>query len=48
MLISIIVPVYNAHKHLRNCIESVMTQTYKNLDMIFLGTVNCLKKGQAL
>ena len=34
--ISIIIPVYNAQKHLKNCIESLLCQTYSNIEMIFV------------
>ena len=30
--ISIIIPVYNVEKYLKQCIESVMNQTYKQLE----------------
>lgn len=33
-LISIIIPAYNAEKYLSKCIESVITQTYKKLEII--------------
>ncbi|MCR1839604.1 glycosyltransferase family 2 protein [Murimonas intestini] len=33
-LISIIVPVYNAEKYIRECLVSIITQTYKNLEII--------------
>ncbi|HEM3628645.1 TPA: glycosyltransferase family 2 protein, partial [Streptococcus suis] len=29
--VSVIVPVYNGEKHLRQCVESIMAQDYKNL-----------------
>lgn len=32
--VSIIVPVYNVEKYLRECMESVCNQTYKNLEII--------------
>lgn len=35
-LISIIVPVYNVSKYLEKCIESLVNQTYKNLEIILV------------
>lgn len=35
-LISIIVPVYNVEKHLSKCIESIIDQTYSNLEIILI------------
>ncbi|MCF1617098.1 MAG: glycosyltransferase [Staphylococcus equorum] len=34
--ISVIVPVYNAEKSLKECIESIIEQTYKNLEIIII------------
>ena len=33
-LISVIVPIYNIEKYLGICIESILDQTYQNLDII--------------
>lgn len=33
-LISIIIPVYNAEKYLRECINSIVNQTYENIEII--------------
>lgn len=35
-LISVIVPVYNVEKYLDQCIESIVNQTYKNLEIILV------------
>ena len=35
-LISIIIPIYNSEKSLRKCIESVINQTYRNIEIILV------------
>lgn len=45
-LVSIIVPVYNVEKYISECIESIINQTYKNLEIILVNdgsTDNSLK-----
>ena len=34
--ISIIVPIYNAEKYIRRCIESILKQTYPNIELILI------------
>lgn len=35
-LISVVVPVYNSEKYLELCIDSIINQTYKNLDILLI------------
>ena len=35
-LISVIIPVYNVEKYLRKCVESVIAQTYTNLEIMLV------------
>lgn len=34
--ISVIVPVYNTEKYIKQCIESILNQTYKNIELILV------------
>ena len=34
--VSVILPIYNVEKYLKNCIESVRNQTYENLEIILV------------
>ena len=36
MFISVIIPVYNAEDYLRRCLESVLSQTYKDFELILV------------
>lgn len=35
-LVSIIIPVYNAEKTLRRCLDSLVSQTYKNIEVLLI------------
>ncbi len=35
-LISVIIPVYNVEKHLRKCVESIISQSYKNIEILLI------------
>ena len=34
--VSVILPIYNVEKYLKNCIESLTNQTYENLEIILV------------
>ncbi len=34
--ISVIVPIYNSEKYLKQCIESILSQTYRNFELILI------------
>ena len=34
--ISVIVPVYNVEKYLRQCLDSILSQTYQNLEILII------------
>ena len=36
MLISVIVPVYNTRQYLSACLDSILNQTYKNIEVVLV------------
>lgn len=45
MKISVIIPVYNVEKYLKRCLDSVVNQTYKNLEIILINDGSTDKSG---
>lgn len=45
MTLSVIIPVYNAEKHLDKCLESLVNQTYKDLEIILINDGSTDKSG---
>ena len=35
-LVSILIPIYNVEKYLGKCLDSVFSQTYKNVEYVFV------------
>lgn len=33
-LVTIVIPIYNVERYIRQCLESVIAQTYKNLEIL--------------
>ena len=38
-IISVIVPVYNSESYLKDCLDSIIEQTYENLEIILIDDV---------
>ena len=35
-LVSIIVPIYNTEEYVEECIQSILSQSYKNIELILV------------
>ena len=35
-LVSVVIPVYNVEKYLRECVDSVINQTYRQIEIILI------------
>ena len=46
MKLSVIVPVYNVETYLNRCIDSIINQTYKNLEIILVDDGSTDKSGK--
>ena len=47
-MISVIVPVYNTEKYLKRCLESLVNQTYKELEIILVNDASTDDSGEII
>ena len=45
-LISIIIPVYNVEEYINKCLDSIINQTYRNIEIILIeiGRASCRER----
>lgn len=46
--LSIVIPVYNTYPYLRECLDSIITQTYKNLEIIIVNDASPYEEDDAI
>lgn len=46
VMVTVIVPMYNVEKYIRNCLDSIVNQTYKNLKIIIVDDGSPDKSGE--
>ena len=47
-LISVVVPVYNVEKYLSRCVDSILAQTYENLEIILVNDASTDTSGEII
>ena len=47
-MVSIIVPVYNVERYLRQCLDSLVNQTYQNVEIICVDDGSADRSGEIL
>ena len=47
-LISVVIPVFNAEKYLKQCIDCVIAQTYDNYEIIIINDGSTDKSGEII
>ena len=47
-LVSIIIPVYNLENYIENCLNSIIAQTYRNLEIICVDDGSCDRSGEII
>lgn len=46
VLVSVIIPVYNVEKYIKECVQSILDQTYKNIEILLIDDGSIDKSGE--